>query len=847
MNKDNTLKDNPWASQSIEEITQHFQTNLETGLSSSTAEERLHEYGFNETNARDVGILAILLRQLNSPFIYLLFGVAIVTFASQGISEGCIIIAIMLMNIALGSYQEYSSGQELKKLKQYIEEKTSVLRDGVKKQIDTRTLVPGDIILLVPGDIINADIRLAISNGLMVDESVLTGESYTQLKQTDPAAKNDHNNPWTTMVFAGTSVVSGDGKGIVVATGNNSMFGTIANLALETTKVSSFVAELMKVSKFIVVLVIVCLVCVLSLQLLLKGNSINFMQLAVLSCVLAVCIIPNALPLVITFSLSRGARTLARHKVIVKRLESIEDLGNMDILCVDKTGTLTENTLSFLDAYTVDTQHSVVRYAALPRLLASDEKMFGGFDQACYEALPQQERNVQGYHLLDVKPFDPQKAYARYVVQYNHHQELIIQGVPEDLFQRCSSATPAQLTAWLNHHATLGSRIIGLAYKEFQEQHIITDKDLENDFTLLGCIAFSDPIKDTAAEAVIKAQKLGVTIKVLSGDRKEVCGTVAHAIGLIEDPHNVMTGAEYAALNEKEKQDAIKRYTVFARVYPEQKYEIVDFLQKDGVVGYLGDGINDAPALRKANVAITVQNAADIARGEADIILLKKSLMVIINGIHEGRKIFANSVKYIRITLASNFGNFFSIVIASLMLDFLPILPVQILLGDILTDFPMMAISTDNTDQSVLKKPRHYSISSLFVFISIMGCISTLLDILFFLNFKSFGAPILQTNWFVMSCLTEIVAIFSLRTNKFIMNVALPSLPIIILSSIVVLVITILPSMHAGHQFFGFTSITHTHVIIICALALLYLILNELTKYVLRLVKKHTNFLDFEV
>jgi Mg2+-importing ATPase len=832
-------KNHPWASQSIRDVIAHFQTNITMGLTSDQAQHRLRTYGLNRTSARDNGISTIIVHQLKSPFIYVLAGVALVSFISQGTMEGCIILLIILINMLLGFYQEYSAHTELKKLHQHYMRSTAlVVRDGKKQEIDAAHLVPGDVVIVAPGDVIDADMRITQSEGLMLDEALLTGESYAQPKVADETNTHTHQAVIAaTIALSGTSVISGYGQGIVIATGDTTMFGDIAHLALETQKSSAFMQELATISAIIVRLVLICLLFVFVVQLINKGSALNLVQLAIFSCALAVSIIPNALPLVMSFALAHGARKLAQNKVIVKRLESIEDLGNMDILCVDKTGTLTENTLSFLDAYSTDTTQSVVMYGALPTLLSSGQKMFGGFDQACAAALASHERTVAGYQLVDVKPFDPQKQYARYIIDHQGTQELIIQGAPEDIFNYChTNKDNAELSSWLEHHANLGSRIIALAYKKLVNNHT-SDDDTAHTFTLIGCIAFHDPIKPTAAHAIIKARALGVTIKVLSGDRKEVCGTVAHAIGLIENPHDIITGDEYARMHEAEKRAALKRYTVFARMYPQQKYEIVSYLQQEGIVGYLGDGINDAPALRKAHIAITVQGAADIARGEADIVLLKKSLMVIIDGIAEGRKVFANSVKYIRITLASNFGNFFSIVAASLMLDFLPMLPVQILLGDLLSDLPMMAIATDHIDAHDIKRPRHYDITSLLSFIIIMGCVSTFIDILFFLYFKTSRPEILQTSWFIMSCLTEVLAIFSLRTYASMFKVSPPSILIIGLSLSILVLATALPFLSIGHTLFNFVSLSSTHLAILYGMGCLYVFANEVVKYALRYKK----------
>jgi Mg2+-importing ATPase len=416
--------------------------------------------------------------------------------------------------------------------------------------------------------------------------------------------------------------------------------------------------------------------------------------------------------------------------------------------------------------------------------------------------------------------------------------ELIVRGAPEALLPLANNLAGDQKEAiadWIAQQGFLGRRVLGVARKkiltvdldDLKNNLIGEEKDLE----FLGMMAFADPVKESTIQAVIDAREVGVGLKIITGDSAEVAGAVAYQIGLIDDPKKVFLAKNLASLSDEEKMKVMEEYHVFARVLPEQKFEIIETLQKKYSVGYLGDGINDAPALKVAGVSLVVQNASDIARETADIILLQSDLRVIIDGIKEGRKIFANSNKYIKATLASNFGNFYAVAIASLIIDFLPMLPLQILLLNLLSDFPMIAIATDNVDKEELLSPKKYQVKDIIIVAMILGVLSSIFDFTFFAMFYKISPEVLQTNWFISSILTELVFLFSIRTKKSMFKTVRPSNMIIILSSIAVLLTFAIPFTAWGQNIFEFIAPSFYHLVLIVAVTIIYLFCSELLKY----------------
>ncbi|MFA5134880.1 MAG: magnesium-translocating P-type ATPase [Patescibacteria group bacterium] len=813
------------------------------GLANDETLRRRQQYGFNEIASAEPMWWHILRRQFTSPFIYLLIGAALLSFFLDEAINGILILLFVLLNAGLGFYQEYHSEKTLKLLKQYVTLKVKVRREGAEAVVLSRELVPGDVIIVEAGDIIPADIRFFKDNDLLINESVLTGESIHVSKSSEPLNKPIRELYKASNIgFSGTTVASGRGEGYVFAIGRETAMGAISRLSTETVRTSTFEKGIRKVSSFILRLILVTLVFVFIANIAIKGGSANVIEMVVFSVALAVSVIPEALPIVTTFSLSRGALHLAKNKVVVKRLSAIEDLGGIEVLCSDKTGTLTENKLKVERVKTPDPhaggERSAIRYASLASEFFT-EKLTGknpnnAFDLALLNELSAEEKkSLNAYAMVNEVPFDPQRRRNSVLVQRNDAHELIVRGAPEAVLPYCAGLSAQQtgeFNAWIANEGAAGCRVLAIAHKKFGAQHEYTTNQEERGLSLDGIISFADPIKESTKQTITRALRLGVQLKILTGDSKEVAGAVAQKVGLITDPKDVITGDQFQAMPDLRQQKAVGQHAVFARISPEQKFRIIELLKQKFEVGFLGEGINDAPALKSANVGLVVQGASDIAREASDVILLEKSLGVIIDGITEGRKVFANTIKYIKATLASNFGNFFAVAIASLLIDFLPMLPLQILLLNLLSDFPMIAIAADTVDTNELKKPRNYNIREIALLALVLGIVSTVFDFIFFAIFYRIGPSVLQTNWFIGSILTELALLFSIRTKFFCLRARRPARPLLWLSVVAAVVAIALPATGIGQSLFKFTA-PHMHdILLIVGIVVCYFVITETVK-----------------
>ncbi|PKM91639.1 cation-transporting ATPase [Candidatus Falkowbacteria bacterium HGW-Falkowbacteria-1] len=821
----------------ITDILGDLKSDSDKGLDQLDAEKRLEENGLNKIEEKNSKALKIFLGQFKSPFVYLLIAASILSFFLGQIIEGAMILLFIVINTSLGFFQEYKSENTIKLLKNYISFKTKVIRGGKERLIDSESLVVGDIVILETGDKINADLRIIEAYDLFVDESVLTGESLLVSKQGEIMTEKPENYfSASNICFSGTSVAKGKAKGVILAIGKTTFLGSVSRLTSQVKRVSEFEKGISKFSSFILKLVLITLVFVFIANSFLKGGN-NFWELLIFSIALAISVIPEALPLVMTFSFSNGAMNLAKRKVVVKRLSSVEDLGNIDILCSDKTGTLTENKLTVLDFYnSTSSVKNILLYANLASSQSGDRSE--PFDIALFNKLDEDDKELLAeFDFMFSTPFDPARQRNNVLVQKNKKLDFIVRGAAEAIFGLCLNIDNKKIDdmrAWIKEQGLLGRRVLAVAKKTVKEIELdILKNNLieeENNLDFLGLIAFADPIKEGVKKAVIDARKLGVDLRIITGDSLEVAGAVAYQIGLISDPYQVILAGDLDKMSEEDKKNAIEKYKVFARVLPEQKFSIIKNLEEKYSIGYLGDGINDAPALKIAGVSIVVSNASDIARETADIVLLESDLNVIIEGIREGRRIFANSAKYIKATLASNFGNFYAVAIASLLIDFLPMLPLQILLLNLLSDFPMIAVATDNVDSEELVSPKKYQVKDIIIVAMILGVVSSIFDFMFFAMFFSISPGVLQTNWFIASILTELAFLFSIRTKKPIFKAKRPSNLIILLTGLASIVTVIIPFTSWGQALFGFVRPSWWHLFLIFVVAILYLVCSEIVK-----------------
>jgi P-type Mg2+ transporter len=809
-----------------------FKSNATTGLSAKAVETQLEKYGLNKLEAKSVSAWRVFLRQFKSAFIYLILAALVVTLVLGEYLDSLMIFIFLTVNTTLGFFQEYRSERVASFLSRFSLPRAQVLRDGSVQTITSDGLVPGDIILLRTGDKVPADVRILEQKNLTVDESILTGESITVYK-TEAAL----DKPATAMHeainlgFSGTDVVNGTAKALVVATGKNTALGRISKLATETHKVSDFELGIAKFSNFVIKLVAVTLVVMVAGNILIKGTNLNYVEFIIFSIALTISVIPEALPLVTTFSLSQGARKLAKNNVIVKRLSAVQDLGSIEVLCSDKTGTLTENRLEAVNFYSADKPKLILggclasAFELKVKTEPFDIALMGLLDEAQKAALTKVEK-------LEEDPFDPHLRRNIVHIQEGGRQSIITRGAPEDVMYVCAGLSESEkqkVQEWVKTEGRLGRRTLAVAEKTISGENPVELKQVI-DFTLLGLVSFVDTIKPSTFEAIRSAKELGVRVIVITGDSREVAGAVAFEIGLTDSPDKVLSGNDWEGLPVEKREKALKEFNVFYRVSPEQKFMLVSALHEKKMVGFLGEGINDAPALKVAGVSLVVDSASDIAREVADIILTQPGLQVIVDGIREGRLVFANTIKYIKATLISNFGNFFAIAVSSFLIDFLPMLPVQILLVNLLSDTPMISISSDTADPDELTNPNKYEVKEITLMAIILGVVSTFFDFLFFGLFYRISPGVLQTNWFIGSILTELTLIFSVRTRKTFFRSSRPSNSLLMLTILAACLTILIPLTKFGAEVFKFVPPTTEHLVLILGLVATYFLVSEVVK-----------------
>jgi Mg2+-importing ATPase len=801
------------------------------GLPPERAAQRLAEYGPNELSATQTTALDIFLRQFRSSFIYLLFAAFAIAVYLGEYLDAAVILLFLVINALLGFFQEYRAEHALQLLKQFIERRTRVRRGGTARSVPVREVVPGDIVLLSAGDMIPADGYFIRAEGVAVDESPMTGETAPVEKRSGPLAAAPADAYGAANIgFTRTTLVAGDAELLVFATGDRTAVGDIARTMQAAEAPSAFELGVSRFSAFILKMVAVTVPLVFLLHALVTDSAVTAGQFLLFAIALTVSAIPEALPLVTTISLSRGALELARKHVVPRRLSAIEDLGSIDVLATDKTGTITQNSLSVADVY--GDRSSVFRYALMaPLARTGASAQDKGYDAAILAADGGQVRaQVADISLVDEAPFDPVRKRATVLVRMDGRALLVSRGAPERLY--AGAADEAVALAWAAAEGKKGRRVLAVAFK-----HVETERrqglglDDEHGLAPVGILSFADPLKPTARAAVRQAERLGVRVKILTGDSKEVAGWVGVETGLTDDAAEVLLGDEFERMTAAEKAAAVERYDVFARTTPTQKFDIVKALEETHLVGFLGEGFNDAPALKMAHVGLAVHGASDIAQDASDIVLLNVSLEVIVDGIREGRQIFANTMKYIRATLTSNVGNFYALAFAALFIPYLPMLPIQILLLNLLSDFPMISIAADSVDDAELARPRGYQVGELTAVAIVLGAISTLFDFAFFGYFVRFDDPgILQTMWFMGSVLTELVLLFSIRTTLPFWRSKPPSAVVLWLTLFVMGATVALLFVGPIRDLFGFVAPVPEHLAMVFLLVVLYFASTEIAK-----------------
>ncbi len=804
-----------------DEVLRDLGTRLE-GLTLEEAETRFEEHGPNEVGAeKDKGWLAFLIDSLKNPLVILLTVLAVLSFATHDYAGSTLMALMVVLGVVLRFVQEYRADQTAAKLKEMISVTTNVVRDGVPAEIPLRDVVAGDIIHLAAGDIIPADVRLLSAKDLFITQASLTGESLPVEKFAETLqVKGSSPLEYSNLCYMGTSVESGSATAVAMATGARTYFGGMATSIVGQQTLSSFDKGVNRFTWLMLQFMAVMVPLVFIINGFTKHDwkASFFFALAV-----AVGLTPEMLPMIVSVCLSKGAMAMSRKKVVVKRLNSIQNLGAMDILCTDKTGTLTQDHVILKRHCDVsgEEDESVLLMAFLCSHFQTGLRNL--LDRAILENTEVlQEHPVQNHQKIDEIPFDFSRKMMSVVVESPEKENILItKGAPESVFARCKwfeldgrteSMTPLMEQEVREEYERLsadGFRVLALAYRKMDSKPAY-GRDDEQELILKGYLAFLDPPKETAAPAIVALQQHGVSIKILTGDNELVSRKICHDVGL--ESGRILLGPEVENMTEPELADAAEKATVLARLSPSHKQRVIRALQSKGhVVGFLGDGINDAPALKASDVGISVDSAVDIAKESADMILLEKSLMVLEEGVMEGRKVFANILKYIRMGASSNFGNMFSVLGASAFLPYVPMLPIQILTNNLLYDFSQVPIPTDNVDPEQIAQPRPWSMGEIRKFILFIGPISSIFDyVTFFIMlyiFKCWAparASLFQTGWFVESLMTQTLIIHVIRTNRIPFIQSRASWPLILTSLPIMLVGAALPYSPLA-RYLGFT------------------------------------------
>ncbi|MED0671053.1 magnesium-translocating P-type ATPase [Aneurinibacillus aneurinilyticus] len=824
------------------------------GLCESEVKKRLDDYGENQVaHEKPPAWYIQLLLNFKNPFILILLGLDLFSFFTGDTEAVIIITTMVLISVLITFTQEFRSMKTAEKLKAMVKTTTTVIRQSTEKEIDMEQLVPGDIIRLSAGDLVPADVRLLTSKDLFVSESALTGEALPVEKQELlPLETVNQKNPLNALELAnicymGTNIVSGSATAIVIATGASTYFGSMAKTLIGKRPLTSFDKGVNSVTFVLIRFMLIMVPIIFFINGFTKGDwwDAFFFGLSV-----AVGLTPEMLPVIVTANLAKGAVVMARNKVIMKRLHAIQNFGAMDILCTDKTGTLTQDKI-ILEKYlniNGDKDTAVLEYAYLNSYYQTGLKNL--LDVAVLEHAGLSEvQGVEGkYTKVDEIPFDFNRRRMSVVLKKNDNGHILIcKGAMEEIVSICTHVSSNGKVVPITPHITQkiqrlvhdlntdGLRVVAVAVKQTESEdrpYTITD---ESNMILVGYIGFLDPPKDSAAAAIKALRENGVNIKVLTGDNETVTRKVCKDVGL--HVNQIVLGNDIDNLSDEQLADMAERTTVFAKLNPLQKARIVRALQSKGhTVGFMGDGINDAASLREADVGISVDTAVDIAKESADIILLEKSLLVLEQGVIEGRKTFGNIIKYIKMTASSNFGNVFSVLGASAFLPFLPMLPIHLLIQNLFYDISQLSIPWDNMDKEFLKKPKKWDAKSIRRFMIFIGPISSIFDyVTYFVMWYIFAAntvddqSLFQSGWFIEGLLSQTLIVHMIRTEKIPFIQSRASLPVLLLTSAIIIAGIYIPFSAFGASI-GLQPLPMSYFPWLIAILLSYCLLTQVIK-----------------
>lgn len=840
------------------EILKEYNTTDDSGLNSKQVEELLEKNGQNVVVKREnKGPLSFLLKSFNDKFIYILIVLAIIDFVLADKLGAFIIIGIAIVSALIKFAQEYSTYKFNKKLEQNIFTTTTVLRNKKAKEIRIENVVIGDIIELNAGAIIPADVRIIESKDLFLNQSVFTGESVLVEKTTESSEAKEIfsiNN----ICLMGSSVVSGSAKAVVVETGFNTYLGRMSKNLNNKKEKTNFEKGMDGITKLLIRYMIVVSIFVFVIYAFIRHDYIEALLFALS---VAVGITPSMLPMIVNVNLTKGTKTLAKKKTLVKNSESIQNLGAIDILCTDKTGTLTKNKITLQKYINVmgEEDLDILKYAFVNSYYGTGIKNLVDRAVIAYGNEHKIRDVLNEYTKVDEIPFDYTRKRMSVVVKYENDYKMITKGAIEEILKCCKNVKYKdqiieldeklikQIEVNANNLSNVGMQVIALAEKKEYPGAENFNSQSETEMTFVGYVAFLDPPKKGVKETIIKLKKAGVKTKILTGDNAYATKNICNIVGLRSD--NIIIGSQLDEMSDEELKEKIEEVDVFARLNPLQKERVVKLYKENGhVVGYMGDGVNDAPSLQVSDVGICVDSATAIAKEASDIILLKKSLDVIYDGVMEGRKVYGNIIKYMKMALSSDFGDVFSIVISSIFLPFLPLLPIQMLIQDFLYDISQVAIPYDDVDKEFLEKPKKWDTSGLGRFMKVMGITSSVIDVLAFLGFWFlFGYNCeakqrwFQTAWFVECLISETMIIHYIRTSKIPFVESRPN-KLLLISTIMTIVGTIVtPIILHSVASFNFVILPLKYYAFVLVLLVVYTVLVQIVKK--RYIKKYGEWL----
>ena len=842
-NKDNEILENykTFSKKDTSDILEEFITDKESGLTLKEASKRLDLDGENiVVKDEKHSWFYFFIDSFKDKFIFILIILALINkFVGKDNLGTIIILAIGFVSAMIKFFQNYSTYKFDQTLKSKMFSTVSVVRNQKEQNIRTENVVKGDIIHLNAGSIIPADVRIIENKDLFLNQSVFTGES-APIEKTSNFKETNEIFSLSNICLMGTSVISGNATAVVINTGFSTYLGSMGKQIDNKKEITNFEKGMNNITKLLIKYMIVVSIAVFIIYAFIRKD---LLEAIMFSLSVAVGITPTMLPMIVNVNLTKGTKTLAKKKTLVKNIQSIQNLGAIDVLCTDKTGTLTEDKIVLQKYINVEGNEdlSILEYAFLNSYYGTGMKNL--VDRAVIEYGIKHKINEQviNYEKIDEIPFDYVRKKMSVVVKHDNHYRIITKGALEEVLKSCKDVkinnehktlTP-KMIADINNNArdlaSQGMQVIAIASKR---EHVEDEKDM----TFIGFVAFLDPPKKSVKNTIKNLKKYGVTTKILTGDNQYSTENICKLVGI--QNKQILLGEDVDKMSDEELSKQVEDINVFARMNPLQKERIIKILKKNGhVVGYMGDGVNDAPSLHNSDVGICVETATDIAKEASDIILLEKSLNVVFNGVLEGRKVYGNIIKYMKMALSSDFGDVFSIFIASLFLPFLPLLPIQMLIQDFLYDFSQIAIPYDNVDEEFLLKPKKWDTKGLGSFMNVMGPVSSIIDVLAFLAFWFIlgyncieKETFFQTAWFVECLISETLIIHFIRTSKipFVQSRANPILTTLTLVTIIGSILS--PILLHNISSFHFEILPPIYYLIVLVLSLLYVIPVQLVK-----------------